>query len=91
MVRKFMAVAMVLAFVAFASTASANETLLKAGDTGVCENASWIAYNTSETDETNFEFDIGPHAYGWGKVYKREIPPGGYQIQDRSVPATPMG
>lgn len=80
MVRKMVAVAaMVLAFVAFSTMASANRTILNAGESSVCENASWIAYNTSETDETTLEFNIGPHAYNWGKVYKREIPPGGYQ------------
>ncbi len=69
----------VFAVVAFVSVASANVSVLKAGESSVCENASWIAYNVSETDETTLEFDIGPHAYSWGKVYKVAIPPGGYE------------
>jgi len=68
-----------LAFLAFVSTVNANETTIKAGESTECLKAGWIAYNTSETDETNLEFDIGPHAYTWDKVYKVELPPGGYQ------------
>lgn len=79
MVRKFLAVALVLAFFAIATTASANETLLKAGDSGVCDNASWIAYNTSETEETQLIFNVGVLGYGWSKEFTRALPPGGYQ------------
>ncbi len=79
MVRKLMALAMVLAFAAVATTASANETLLKSGESGVCENASWIAYNTSEDQETTLVFNVGPIGYGWGKDVPRDIAPGGYQ------------
>ena len=80
MVRKFIAVLFVaFALLAFASLASANETLLKSGDTSVCENASWIAYNTSENKETTLVFNVGPIAYGWGKDVPRVIAPGGYQ------------
>ena len=89
MVRKMVAVAAtVLAFVAVSTMASANETVLKSGESSVCENASWIAYNSSETDETTLEFNIGPHAYSWGKVYKREIPPGGYQTNAIAIRTT---
>lgn len=80
MVRKMVAVAAtVLAFVAVSTMASANETILRKGESSVCENASWIVYNSSETDDTTLEFDIGPHAYNWGQVYTVEIPPGGYE------------
>ncbi|MDH5761740.1 MAG: hypothetical protein OEZ51_02050 [Nitrospinota bacterium] len=80
MVRKFTAV-LTLAFVllAFTSLATANETLLKKGDSSVCEKASWIAYNSSENEETTLQFDIGPVAYGWGKEETVEIPAGGWE------------
>ncbi len=68
-----------MAVMTFAVTASANVTELKAGQSSVCENASWIVYNTSETADTSIEFDIGPWGYGWGKVMKRSVAPGGYQ------------
>lgn len=64
---------------AFAVTVSANVTNLKPGDTSVCENASWIVYNVSESNETTVVFNVGPIAYGWGKDVKRSIAPGGYQ------------
>ena len=80
MVRKFIAVLFVaFALLAFASLATANETLLKSGDTSVCENASWIAYNASENQDTSLVFNVGPIAYGWGKDVTRVIPAGGYQ------------
>jgi len=80
MVRKMVAVAAtVLALVAVSTMASANETVLAPGESSVCENASWIVYNSSETDDTTLEFDIGPYAYSWDKVWTREIAPGGYQ------------
>jgi hypothetical protein len=80
MVRKFIAVLSV-AFVllAFTSLASANETVLKSGQSSVCENASWIFYNSSETKDTTVVFDIGPWSYNWGKKMKRVVPAGGYQ------------
>ena len=68
-----------MAVMAFAVTVSANVTELKAGESSVCENASWIVYNTSESKDTNIEFDIGPWGYGWGKLMKRAVAPGGYQ------------
>ena len=80
MVRKLIAVLSV-AFVllAFASLAAANETAVKPGGKSVCENASWIFYNTSETKSTTVTFDIGPWGYNWGKKMTRVIAPGGYQ------------
>ena len=80
MVRKSIAVLFVaFAMLAVASLAAANETTLKSGQSSVCENASWIAYNTSESKDTALVFNVGPIAYGWGKDVPREIPPGGYQ------------
>lgn len=80
MVRKSIAVLFVaFALLAFASLAAANETTLKSGQSSICENASWIAYNTSEDQETTLVFNVGPIAYGWGKDVPRQIPPGGYQ------------
>lgn len=80
MVRKLIAVLSV-AFVllAFTSLASANETILKKGQTSVCENAAWIAYNSSENHSTNLVFNVGPIGYGWGKDVTRTLAPGGYQ------------
>jgi hypothetical protein len=80
MVRKFIAV-LTVAFVllAFTSLASANETVLNPGQSSVCENASWIAYNSSEAQDTSLVFNVGPIAYGWGKDVTRVIPAGGYQ------------
>lgn len=78
----------ILVFVAFAAAASANETLVKPGGATECIKASWIAYNVSETKETTLTFDIGPHAYSWGKTYTRTLAPGGYQtnaIAQRTV------
>ena len=80
MVRKLIAV-LSLAFVllAFTSLALANESAVKPGGHSVCENASWIFYNTSETKSTTVTFDIGPWGYNWGKKMTRSIAPGGYQ------------
>lgn len=73
---------------AFAVTVSANVTNLKPGETTVCENASWIVYNLSETDATTVEFDPGPIGYGWSKLIKRAIPPGGYQAEAITMKTT---
>lgn len=80
MVRKLTAVLSV-AFVllAFTSLVSANETTLKSGDTSVCENAGWIAYNSSENKSTNLTFNVGPIGYGWGKDQTVSLVPGGYE------------
>jgi len=80
MVRKLIAVLFVVfALLAFVSLATANETTLKPGQSSVCENASWIAYNTDEVKDTDLVFNVGPIAYGWGKDVTRTIPPSGYQ------------
>ena len=63
----------------FVALASANVTEVKAGGKAICENASWVVYNLSETEETNITFDIGPHAYAWEKIFKATLPPGGYE------------
>ncbi|MEE8206626.1 MAG: hypothetical protein V3T82_06730, partial [Nitrospinaceae bacterium] len=67
------------AVLAFTSLATANETAVKSGGHSVCENASWIFYNTSETEAATVTFDIGPWGYNWGKKMTRVIAPGGYQ------------
>ena len=80
MVRKLSAVLFVaFALLAVTSLATANETTLKSGQSSVCENASWIAYNASEDKATTLVFDLGPQAYGWGKSQSVDIPPGGYE------------
>lgn len=69
----------VFALFSFVALASANVTEVKAGNKAICENASWVVYNLSETKETKITFDIGPHAYAWEKVFKATLPPGGYE------------
>ena len=69
----------VFALFSFVAFASANEVVVKAGGKSICENASWIVYNLSETDDTDITFDIGPHAYAWEKLFKATLPPGGYE------------
>ncbi len=68
-----------LAFVGFTGVASANETTLAPGESSECVKAGWIAYNSSESQDTTLEFDIGPNAYGWGKVQKVALTPGGFE------------
>lgn len=68
-----------LAFVGFTGLASANETTLQPGESSECVKAGWIAYNSSESQDTTLEFNVGPIAYGWGKVVKRVIVPGSFQ------------
>lgn len=80
MMRKLvLALIVSVAFMFLASVASANVTTLKAGETGVCENAGWIAYNQSEQKDTKLVFNVGPIGYGWGKDVTRTLAPGGYQ------------
>ena len=86
MVRKLIAVlSMAFVLLAFASLAAANETTLKSGQHSVCENASWIFYNTSESKGTTVTFDIGPWGYNWGKKMTRTVAPGGYQAGSIAV------
>ncbi|MBI4389153.1 MAG: hypothetical protein HY580_03150 [Nitrospinae bacterium] len=68
-----------LAFVAFGASAYANVNVVKKGESSTCENASWIVYNLSETEDTNVSFDIGPFGMAWEKVFKVAIPAGGYE------------
>ena len=70
------------------TVASANVTTIRAGEKAICENASWIAYNVSESQETVLEFDVGPYAFHWGKIHKRTIAPGGYQTNALAVKST---
>jgi hypothetical protein len=78
----------VFALFSFVATASANVTEVKAGGTATCENSSWVVYNTSETEETNITFDIGPYAYAWEKVFKATLPPGGYETNAMAMKST---
>jgi len=68
-----------VAFLAFASLASANEQIVKSGGSTVCLNASWIVYNTSESRSTKVDFAIGPLGYSWDKRFSRNLAPGGSQ------------
>ena len=77
--RSTVALLTVFALVGFVAVASANVTNVKAGGKSVCEDAAWIVYNLSETQDTKIEFDIGPHAYAWKKVFKYTLPPGGFE------------
>ena len=72
-------VALSVAFMFVASMASANTTVLDAGQSSTCEQASWIAYNTDEQRDTQLTFNVGPIGYGWGKDVTRTLAPGGYQ------------
>ncbi len=69
----------IFAFFCFVGLASANVVEVKSGASTICENASWIVYNLSETEETDITFDIGPFAYAWEKVFKATLAPGGYE------------
>ena len=74
-----------LAFVGFTGSASANETTLQPGESSECIKAGWIAYNSSESQDTTLEFNIGPVAYGWGKVQKNCLDSWWFRIKcDRS-------
>ena len=65
---------LLLASVSFAAT-----SVLNAGQSGVCENAGWVAYNQDEQKDTQLVFNVGPIGYGWGKDVTRTLAPGGYQ------------
>ena len=88
MLKKLTVVFAVLAFVGFAVSASANVTNIAPGSEGVCEDAAWIVYNLSETQETKIEFNIGPHAYAWKKVFKYTLPPGGFEANAIALKST---
>ena len=73
------ALTLVVAFMFVATISSANTTTLKAGQSSVCIQASWVAYNTDEQKDTQLQFNVGPIGYGWGKDVTRTLAPGGYQ------------
>jgi len=77
-----------LTFFAFAAVSSANIVEIAPGEQGSCENASWVVYNLSETEETNIEFDIGPYAYAWEKVHTATLAPGGYETNAMAAKTT---
>jgi len=80
MVRKTSLISiLVLALLAIGTSANANVSVLLAGQVGICENASWIVYNVSETEPTTVKAHIGPLAYSWSKTITRTIAPGGFQ------------
>jgi hypothetical protein len=74
-------IALVLAvvFMFVASISSASTSTLAAGQTGVCIQASWVAYNQDEEKDTQLQFNVGPIGYGWGKNVTRTLAPGGFQ------------
>ena len=88
MLKKSTVILAVFAFLAVATVASANVTNVKAGGSAVCEDASWIVYNVSETQDTNIQFDIGPYAYAWKKVFKNTLPPGGFAANAVALKST---
>ena len=88
MLKKSTVVLAVFAFLTVATVASANVTNVKAGGKAVCEDASWIVYNISETQDTNIKFDIGPYAYAWKKVFKYTLPPGGFEANAIALKST---
>ena len=88
MIKKSAVFLMLFALVAFATTASANVTNIPAGSKGVCEDAGWIVYNLSETQDMKITFDIGPHAYAWKKIFKYTLPPGGFAANAIALKST---
>ncbi len=79
MVKNTIGVLAVLAFLALGVSAQANVSIIKKGETALCENASWVVYNLSETAVTTVEFDIGPQELAWEpKPNVRGIKPGDY-------------
>jgi hypothetical protein len=78
----------IFALFSFVAYANANVTEVKAGGSATCENSSWVVYNTSETEETNITFDIGPYAYAWEKVFKATLAPGGYETNAMAMKST---
>lgn len=74
-----LAVATVVAFLAFGVSAQANVSIIKKGESTVCENASWAVYNLNEAAETTIEFDAGPQQMLYEKKFTVAIAPGGYE------------
>jgi hypothetical protein len=73
------ALILAVVFMFVASISSASKTTLSAGQTGVCIQASWVAYNQDEEKDTQLQFNVGPIGYGWGKNVTRTLAPGGFQ------------
>jgi len=69
----------VLAVLSLVSISSASVSTLAAGQSGICENAGWVATNQDEQKSTQLTFNVGPIGYGWGKDVTRTLAPGGYQ------------
>ncbi len=79
MKKTVLALTLTVAFIFVASMSSAGVTTLAAGQSTVCVESSWIAYNTDEARDTQLQFNVGPIGYGWGKDVVRNLAPGGYQ------------
>ena len=88
MLKRSAVILAVFAFLAVATVVNANVTNVKSGGSAVCEDASWIVYNISETQDTNIKFDIGPYAYAWKKVFKYTLPPGGFEANAIALKST---
>jgi hypothetical protein len=73
------ALVLAVVFMFVASISSASTSTLAAGQTGVCIQASWVAYNQDEEKDTQLQFNVGPIGYGWGKDVTRTLAPGGFQ------------
>ena len=79
MKKTVVALTVAVAFIFVASMSSASVTSLPAGQSTVCVQSAWIAYNTDEQRDTQLQFNVGPIGYGWGKDVTRTLAPGGYQ------------
>ena len=77
--KSVVAITVAVALMFVASISSAATSVLKAGETGICEKAGWIAYNQDEQRDTKLTFNVGPIGYGWGKDVTRTLAPGGFQ------------
>jgi hypothetical protein len=69
----------VAAFLLFSTSAYANVSVVKKGESTTCENASWVVYNLNESGDANVEFDAGPQQMAYQKLFKVVIPAGGYE------------
>lgn len=79
--KKTSAVIAGLTLLACTSYASANVAVVKPNTTSTCEDASWVIYNLSESEDTNVELQLnggGVAAYLYTAELKRTIDPGGY-------------
>ena len=69
----------VAAFLLFSTSAYANVSVIKKGESTTCENASWAVYNLNESGDANIEFDAGPQGMAYEKKFKVALVPGGYE------------